>query len=85
MFMLIAVAITLDEVSCTITEHFQKSSAAILRRLSEQLLASALQVNDANSWNLLRLCMATPIIFCQLSCLMPETMLVTSSICGRLS
>lgn len=81
--LLIAIAITLDGVSCTIIKHFQKSSTAILCRLSEQMLASALQVNDANSWTPLRFYMANQIIFCQLTCLVPETMLVTSSTFGR--
>lgn len=82
-FLLIAVAITLAGVSCTIIKHFQKSSTAILCRLSEQMLASALQVDDANSWNLLRFCMAAQINFCQLTYFMPETMLVTNLIFGR--
>lgn len=43
-FLLIAVAVTLDRVSCTIMKHFQKSLATISCRLSEQMLASALQV-----------------------------------------
>lgn len=59
LLLLIAVTVTSDGGSCTITKHFQKSSAAILCRLSEQTLASALQVNDVDSWNLLRVCMVT--------------------------
>lgn len=37
------------ELGCTITKHFEKSSAEIVCRSSGQMLASALQVNDANS------------------------------------